>query len=181
MNSALREDLLSRILEASPTFFERLIIDLMLAMGYGGQGSSRHLGKTGDGGVDGVIYQDKLGLDPIFLQAKRYAPGNTVSSETILAFVGALDGQNADKGVFVTTSAFSNDKRLFKGGKGARGEEPEVPDANRRRRVDSPAGRLRRRSTAPRYNQVEEARRGLLLRYPVKSYSIPHVSPNCTA
>ena len=82
LNAALREDLLARILKSDPSFFERLIIDLMVGMGYGGPGSGRHLGKTGDGGVDGIIDEDPLGLDIVFLQAKRYAPGGTGSGWT---------------------------------------------------------------------------------------------------
>lgn len=113
MNAALRGELLSRILNASPTFFEHLIIELMLAMGYGGPGLDKHLGKTADGGVDGVINQDKLGLDAIFLQAKRYAPENLVSVDQIRSFAGALDEQNAVKGVFVTTSSFAGPARAY--------------------------------------------------------------------
>ena len=109
LNESLRDALLARILEASPTFFERLIIDLLLAMGYGGSRSDagEQLGGTGDGGVDGVISEDQLGLDRVYLQAKRYHPGNTVGSETVRAFVGALVGKGAHKGVLITTSSFS--------------------------------------------------------------------------
>lgn len=113
MNAALRGELLSRILKASPAFFEQTIIELMLAMGYGGPGLDKHLGKTADGGVDGVINQDKLGLDAIFLQAKRYAPENSISVDQIRAFAGALDEQNAVKGVFVTTSSFAGPARDY--------------------------------------------------------------------
>ncbi|MDQ7081182.1 MAG: restriction endonuclease, partial [Paracoccaceae bacterium] len=80
INSALAADLLSRVREASPRFFEALIIELLLAMGYGGteENAGRSLGQTGDGGVDGVINQDPLGVDQIYVQAKRYADGNNV-------------------------------------------------------------------------------------------------------
>ena len=107
LNEALREELLTRIVAADPTFFEHLIIDLMLAMGYGGSGAGRHLGKTADGGVDGVINEDPLGLSIVFLQAKRYSPGNTVGVGQIREFAGALDEKGAVKGVFVTTSNFA--------------------------------------------------------------------------
>jgi restriction system protein len=91
----------------SPIAFERLIIDLMLAMGYGTTGSGEHLGQTSDGGVDGVINEDVLGLDRIYLQAKRYATGNNIGVEKIREFAGALDERGATKGVFVTTSRFA--------------------------------------------------------------------------
>jgi restriction system protein len=109
MNEALRDALLTRVLEASPAFFERAIIDLLLAMGYGGSraDAGEQLGGTGDGGVDGVIREDQLGLDRVYLQAKRYQPGNTIGSETVQAFIGALVGRGAQKGVLITTSAFS--------------------------------------------------------------------------
>lgn len=109
LTEVLRETLLSRILEATPAFFERLIIDLLLAMGYGGSraDAAEQLGGTGDGGVDGVIREDQLGLDRIYLQAKRYQPGNSVGSEAVQAFIGALVGRGAQKGVLITTSTFS--------------------------------------------------------------------------
>ncbi|WP_428377236.1 restriction endonuclease [Lichenicoccus sp.] len=109
IDEALRDALLARILEASPAFFEKLIIDLLLAMGYGGSrlDAGEQLGGTGDGGVDGVIREDQLGLDQIYLQAKRYRPGNTVPGETVQAFIGALIGKGAQKGVFITTSTFT--------------------------------------------------------------------------
>jgi restriction system protein len=109
MNEALRDALLVRVLESTPLFFERAIIDLLLAMGYGGSraDAGEQLGGTGDGGVDGVIREDQLGLDRVYLQAKRYQPGNTIGSETVQAFIGALVGRGAQKGVLITTSAFS--------------------------------------------------------------------------
>ena len=109
LDQALRDALLARILEASPAFFEKLIVDLLLKMGYGGarDDAGEQLGKTGDGGVDGVINEDQLGLDRIYLQAKRYQPGNTIGSSTVQAFVGALIGRGASKGVLITTSTFS--------------------------------------------------------------------------
>lgn len=109
LNESLRDALLARVLEGTPSFFERLIIDLLLAMGYGGSrdDAGEQLGGTGDGGVDGIIREDQLGLDRVYLQAKRYQPGNTVGSETVQAFIGALIGKGAQKGVLITTSKFS--------------------------------------------------------------------------
>ena len=82
-------------------------------MGYGGtrMDAGEHLGKTGDGGIDGVISEDQLGLDRVYLQAKRYHPGNTVGSEAVKAFIGALVGRGAHKGVLITTSTFSKSGR----------------------------------------------------------------------
>lgn len=109
LHSALRAELLSRILQNSPSFFERVIVDLLVAMGYGGshRNAATQLGRTGDGGVDGVINEDPLGLDRVYVQAKRYAPGNTVGRPEVQGFVGSLVGLGAAKGVFVTTSGFS--------------------------------------------------------------------------
>ena len=109
LDEALRDALLARILEASPASFEKLIIDLLLAMGYGGSraDAGEQLGRTGDGGVDGVIREDRLGLDRVYLQAKRYKPGNPVDSPTVQGFVGALVGRGAQKGVLITTSTFT--------------------------------------------------------------------------
>ncbi|RUM12222.1 restriction endonuclease [Rhizobium phaseoli] len=109
LHQALKTDLLQRILAQSPTFFERAIVDLLVAMGYGGshEDAARRLGKTGDGGIDGVIDEDRLGLDRIYVQAKRYAPHIGVGRPEVQAFVGSLVGFGALKGVFVTTSSFS--------------------------------------------------------------------------
>ena len=102
-------ELLDRVREASAAFFERLIVELLRAMGYGGtsENAGRTLGKSGDNGVDGVIDQDLLGVDQIYIQAKRYAEGNNVSSGAIRDFFGALSVKKAQKGIFVTTSSFS--------------------------------------------------------------------------
>lgn len=107
--AVLRADLLDRILQNNSSFFERLIVDLLVAMGYGGshRNASQQLGKSGDGGVDGVINEDVLGLDRVYVQAKRYAQSGAVGRPEIQAFVGSLVGLGAMKGVFVTTSAFS--------------------------------------------------------------------------
>lgn len=109
LNQALKADLLQRILAQSPTFFERAIVDLLVGMGYGGshENAARRLGKTGDGGIDGVIDEDRLGLDRIYVQAKRYASHVSVGRPEVQGFLGSLVGVGAAKGVFVTTSAFS--------------------------------------------------------------------------
>lgn len=109
LNAALRADLLSRTLEQSPAFFERVIVDLLVAMGYGGshENAAMRLGKSGDGGIDGIIDEDRLGLDRIYVQAKRYASHVSVGRPEIQGFVGSLVGLGASKGVFVTTSVFS--------------------------------------------------------------------------
>ena len=109
INEALTEDILQRTRKVTPEFFERLLIDLLLAMGYGGtgEGAAHALGKTGDNGVDGVIDQDPLGVDQIYIQAKRYAEGNNVSAGDIRDFFGALNLKRAQKGIFITTSAFT--------------------------------------------------------------------------
>jgi restriction system protein len=108
-NATLRDDLLNRILQNSPSFFEGVILDLLVGMGYGGSrlNAAHQLGRTGDGGIDGVINEDALGLDRVYVQAKRYAVGNSVGRPEVQGFVGSLVGVSATKGVFVTTSAFS--------------------------------------------------------------------------
>lgn len=115
LHAALRADLLQRILENVPSFFERVIVDLLVGMGYGGshESAAQRLGKSGDGGVDGVVDEDRLGLDRIYVQAKRYAPGNSVQRAEIQAFVGSLVGFGATKGVFVTTSGFSSGAHAY--------------------------------------------------------------------
>ena len=107
MNAVLREDLLEAILKSSPTFFERLILDLMIALGYGDKGAEQHLGKSGDGGIDGLIKQDPLGLNAVYLQAKRYRD-SVVGVGQIREFADALnEREDMAKGVFVTTSTFA--------------------------------------------------------------------------
>lgn len=113
LEDELGQDLLGRVVVAPPEFFERLVVQLLIAMGYGGStaDAGRALGKSGDGGVDGVIDQDALGLDRIYVQAKRYADGNNVGPGAIRDFFGSLDRFKAAKGLFVTTSAFSPSAR----------------------------------------------------------------------
>jgi len=110
LNKILRADILERILANTPTFFERVIVDLLVGMGYGGshENAALRLGRSGDSGIDGVVDEDRLGLDRIYVQAKRYASHITVQRSDIQAFVGSLVGYGATKGVFVTTSKFSS-------------------------------------------------------------------------
>lgn len=110
---ALESEVLSSIKEASPSFFERLVVDLLVKMGYGGnrQDAGRALGKSGDGGIDGIINEDRLGLDVIYIQAKRWE--GTVGRPEIQKFAGALQGQRARKGVFITTSSFTKEAKEY--------------------------------------------------------------------
>ena len=105
----LEEELLAKIKESSPAFFERLVVELLVAMGYGGsrKDAGQTLGQSGDGGIDGVIKEDRLGLDAIYIQAKRWE--SVVGRPEIQKFAGALQGQRARKGVFITTSGFSKE------------------------------------------------------------------------
>ncbi|MBF0103730.1 MAG: restriction endonuclease [Deltaproteobacteria bacterium] len=109
LNSELSQDILNRIKDLRPQFFEKLVVDLMIAMGYGGaeSDSGQVTALTGDEGIDGIIKEDKLGLDVIYLQAKRWE--NPVSRPEIQKFVGALTGKRAKKGVFITTSRFTSE------------------------------------------------------------------------
>lgn len=105
----LEAELLEQIKASSPAFFERLVVDLVVAMGYGGsrQDAGRAIGRSGDGGIDGIINEDKLGLDVIYLQAKKWE--NTVGRPEIQKFAGALQGQRASKGIFIATSGYSRE------------------------------------------------------------------------
>lgn len=109
LTSHLESDLLTRILDNSPAFFEELVVKLLLAMGYGGSEKDilQMRGKSNDGGIDGIIKQDILGLNEVYIQAKRWS-GN-VSRPEIQKFVGAVHGKNANKGIFITTSSFTID------------------------------------------------------------------------
>ena len=111
----LADDLLSRVLSCSPTFFERLVVDLLVKMGYGGsrEDAGQAIGHSGDEGIDGIIREDRLGLDIIYIQAKRWQ--NSVGRPEVQRFVGALQGQRANKGVLITTSAFSSDAKQYAG------------------------------------------------------------------
>jgi len=107
LREQLAADLLARILTCSSTFFEQLVVELLVKMGYGGsrRDAGERIGQTGDGGIDGIIKEDRLGLDTIFIQAKRWQ--GSVGRPEVQKFVGALQGQRAKKGVFITTSAFT--------------------------------------------------------------------------
>ena len=115
--NTIRANLVSEVLEkvksCSPNFFERLVVELLVNMGYGGtrQDAGQAIGKSGDEGIDGIIKEDRLGLDVIYLQAKRWE-GN-VSRPEIQKFAGALQGKRAKKGVFITTSEFTKEAREF--------------------------------------------------------------------
>lgn len=111
LEAALASELIERIVERPPEFLEKLVLDLLLAMGYGA--GATHLGKTGDGGVDGVLREDRLGLDSIYVQAKRYAVDKGIGPEDIQKFVGALAGKNATRGIFITTSYFTSGAKEY--------------------------------------------------------------------
>lgn len=115
LDAALVFDLLAAVQSVTPTQFEQLIVDLLLAMGYGGgdRTMGERIGKSGDGGIDGIINEDALGLDAVYIQAKRYAPDSKVGRPALQAFVGSLTGEGANKGVFVTTSDFSKEARDY--------------------------------------------------------------------
>lgn len=110
------DEILAKVLEQSSDFFEQLVVDLIVAMGYGGsiEDAGKATKRTGDEGIDGIIKQDKLGLDNIYLQAKRWQKGNIVGRPEIQKFVGALAGQGARKGIFITTSGFSKEALEYK-------------------------------------------------------------------
>lgn len=111
IRTALATDLLSQVKSASPAFFERTVVDLLLRMGYGGtrEDAGQVVGKSGDGGIDGIIKEDRLGLDVIYIQAKRWEAD--VGSSEIRNFIGALSVHKAEKGVFITTSGFNKNAR----------------------------------------------------------------------
>ena len=106
---ALADDLLERIKQGSPRFFERVVIELLVAMGYGGThaDTAQSVGGSGDNGIDGIIKEDKLGLDKVYIQAKRWE--NPVGRPTVQGFAGSLEGFRARKGVLLTTSTFTRD------------------------------------------------------------------------
>jgi restriction system protein len=110
----LAREILENIIRSSPAFFERLVVELLVKMGYGGSESNagRVIGQVGDEGIDGVIDEDKLGLDSIYIQAKKWAE-NPVGRPEIQRFVGALQGRRAKKGIFITASKFSEQARIY--------------------------------------------------------------------
>jgi restriction system protein len=113
LRGALAQEVLEKVSLSSPAFFEQLVVDLLVAMGYGGsrQDAGQSIGKSGDEGIDGIIKEDKLGLDVVYVQAKRWS--NTVGRPHIQAFAGSLEGHRARKGVFITTSSFSSEAREY--------------------------------------------------------------------
>ena len=114
INADIADQLLKRILKQEPVFFEQAVLDLLMAMGYGGaDGRATRTQLSSDGGIDGIVDQDALGLSRIYVQAKRYAPDNIVGRPAIQAFVGALAGNQANQGVFITTSRFSSEAITF--------------------------------------------------------------------
>jgi restriction system protein len=115
INADLKSRLFDAILSQTPEFFERLVLDVLVAMGYGGSrvDAAQHLGTSGDEGIDGRINQDPLGLDQILVQAKRYALDRPIDRKTIQSFIGSMTGQGVTKGVFITTSSFNENAREF--------------------------------------------------------------------
>ena len=113
LQQTLADDLLDKLKTVSPSFFERIVVDLLVSMGYGGsvKDAGKTVGRSGDGGVDGIIKEDKLGLDTIYIQAKRKEAN--VGRPEVQKFAGALQGFRARKGVFITTSSYSNDALDF--------------------------------------------------------------------
>lgn len=113
LRSALAEELLSQVKSASPRFFERLVVDLLVAMGYGGsrEEAGRAVGRSGDEGIDGIIAEDRLGLDLVYIQAKRW--DRPVGRPEVQGFAGALQGQRARKGIMLTTSTFTKEAREY--------------------------------------------------------------------
>jgi restriction system protein len=113
LRQSLTSRLLEQIMESTPAFFEQLVVDLLVGMGYGGsfKDAARTVGRAADGGIDGVIKQDILGLDSIYIQAKRWK-GN-IGRPAIQAFVGSLEGRHASKGVFITTSNFTEEAKEY--------------------------------------------------------------------
>lgn len=112
IRQTLAQDLLERVKSSTPQFFERLVVQLLVAMGYGGSlADAQTVGRSGDGGIDGIIKEDKLGLDAIYVQAKKWQ--NTVGRPDVQAFTGSLEGERSSKGVFITTSTFSQEARDY--------------------------------------------------------------------
>lgn len=111
IRKSLASELLNKIIEMPPVFFERLVVELLVKMGYGGsiKDAGNAIGKSGDEGIDGTIKEDRLGLDIIYIQAKRWRPGLAVGRPELQKFVGALAGQGAKKGIFITTSSFTKE------------------------------------------------------------------------
>jgi restriction system protein len=114
LRDELIDELLSKLKKTAPSFFERVVVELLVKMGYGGSliDAGKAIGKSGDGGIDGIIKEDKLGLDVVYIQAKRW-DNNPVGRPDVMQFAGALQGQRANKGIFITTSRFTDDARSY--------------------------------------------------------------------
>jgi restriction system protein len=114
LRDKLADELLAKLKSTSPTFFERVVVELLVKMGYGGSRSDagRAIGKSGDGGIDEIIKEDKLGLDVVYIQAKRW-DNTPVGRPDVMQFAGALQAQRANKGIFITTSRFTEDARNY--------------------------------------------------------------------
>ncbi len=117
LRAQLADELVERVKAAKPAFFERLVVELLVKMGYGGSlvDAGRAVGRSGDGGIDGIIKEDRLGLDSIFIQAKRWTD-KCVGRPDVQQFAGALAGQGASKGIFITTSTFSKEAASYADG-----------------------------------------------------------------
>ena len=114
LRDELADELLARLKKTSPAFFERVVVELLVKMGYGGSraDAGKAIGRSGDGGIDGIIKEDKLGLDVVYIQAKRW-DNNPVGRPDVMQFAGALQAQRANKGIFITTSRFTDDARNY--------------------------------------------------------------------
>jgi restriction system protein len=114
LREELADELLARLKKSSPSFFERAVVELLVKMGYGGSrvDAGKAIGKSGDGGIDGIIKEDKLGLDVVYIQAKRW-DNNSVGRPDVMQFAGALQAQKANKGIFITKSRFTDDARSY--------------------------------------------------------------------
>lgn len=114
LRDELADELLTKLKKISPAFFERVVVELLVKMGYGGSraDAGKAIGRTGDGGIDGIIKEDKLGLDVVYIQAKRW-DNNPVGRPDVMQFAGALQAQRANKGIFITTSRFTDDARIY--------------------------------------------------------------------
>lgn len=114
LRDELADELLSKLKKISPAFFERVVVELLVKMGYGGSraDAGKAIGRSGDGGIDGIIKEDKLGLDVVYVQAKRW-DNNPVGRPDVMQFAGALQAQRANKGIFITTSRFTDDARSY--------------------------------------------------------------------
>lgn len=114
LRDELADELLGKLKKTSPSFFERVVVELLVKMGYGGSraDAGKAIGRSGDGGIDGIIKEDKLGLDVVYIQAKRW-DNNPVGRPDVMQFAGALQAQRANKGIFITTSRFTDDARKY--------------------------------------------------------------------